>query len=88
MSTPGTIKTRVPQVSVMSPKLYSLYKNDTPRTPSVYLGLFADDTCIYATVRKEIYVLRKLQRGLCAIETWFESWNIKINKDLGLRGQS
>jgi hypothetical protein len=49
-------------------------------TPGVYLGLFADDTHIYATDRKESYVLRKLQRGLSAIEMWCESWNIKINE--------
>jgi retron-type reverse transcriptase len=73
----------VPQGSVLSPTLYSIhvYINDTPRTPDVYLGLFADDTCIYATDRKEGYVLRKLQRGLSAIETWCERWNIKINED-------
>jgi hypothetical protein len=53
----------------------------TPQTPDVYLGLFADDTCIYVTDRKGIYVLRKLQRGLSAIETWCECWNIKIDED-------
>jgi hypothetical protein len=41
-----------------------------PKTPGAYLGLFADDTCIYATDRKEGYVLRKLQRGLSATEAW------------------
>jgi hypothetical protein len=46
--------------------------HDTPQTPSVYLGLFADDTCIYATDREEGYVLSKLQRGLSAIEMWEE----------------
>jgi hypothetical protein len=38
-------------------------------------------TLVYATERKEVYVLRKLQRGLSAIETWYEHWNIKINND-------
>jgi hypothetical protein len=62
----------VPQGSILSPTLYSLYTNDTPQTPGVYLGLFADDTCIqvYATDCKEDYVLRKLKRGLSAIEMW------------------
>jgi hypothetical protein len=32
---------------VLSPTLYSPYINDTPQTPGVYLGLFADGTCIY-----------------------------------------
>jgi hypothetical protein len=71
----------VKQGSVLSPILYSLYTNDTPQTPGVYLGLSADDTHIYVTDRKEDYVLSKLQRGLCATETWCECWNIKINED-------
>jgi hypothetical protein len=36
---------------------------------------------MYATERKEGYVLRKLQRGITAMEAWCESWNIKINED-------
>jgi hypothetical protein len=71
----------VPQGSVMPPTLYSIYINKTPQTSSIYLGLFDDDTCIYATGRKEGYVLRKLQRGLSAIKTWCERWNIKVNED-------
>jgi hypothetical protein len=43
--------------------------------------LLSDDTCIHATDRKEDFVLRKLQRGLSAIETWCERWYIKINED-------
>jgi hypothetical protein len=46
-----------------------MYIIDTPQTPDVYLGLFADDTWLYTTGRKEGYVLRKLQRILSAIET-------------------
>jgi hypothetical protein len=44
-----------------------------PQTPGVQLVLFADDTGIYATDRKESYVLRKLQRGLTAMEAWCET---------------
>jgi hypothetical protein len=39
-----------------------------PQTPGVYLSLVADDTCIYVPDHKECYVLRKLQRGVSAIE--------------------
>jgi hypothetical protein len=53
--------------------------NDDPQTPGVYLTLFADDTCLYATDRNEGFVVRKLQRGLSSIEIWCERRNIKIN---------
>jgi hypothetical protein len=81
MSTPKEMQARVPQGSVLSPTLYSIYISDTPQTPGVYLALFADDTCLYATERKEGYVIRKLQSCHDAIETWCESWNIRIIKD-------
>jgi hypothetical protein len=43
--------------------------NDMPQTlVSIYVS--DDDTCIYATDRKEDCVLRKMQRGLNTIETW------------------
>jgi hypothetical protein len=71
----------VPQGSVLSPTLYSLYIHDAPQILGVYLSLFAGDTCIYAADRKEGYVLRKLQRGLSAVGTWFERWNVKMNED-------
>jgi hypothetical protein len=52
MSTPRDIQAGVPQGSVLSPTLYTLYTNDTPQTLGVYLGLFVDDTCIYATAKR------------------------------------
>jgi hypothetical protein len=74
MSTPRDILVQagVPQGSVLSPTLYSIHINEIPQKP----GLLADDTCMYATDRKEVYVLRKLQRGLNAIEMWCDRWNI------------
>jgi hypothetical protein len=81
VSTPRYMQAGVPQGSVLSPTLYNLYINDTPHISSVNLALFADDTCLYATDRKEGYVLRKIQRGLDSMAAWCERWNIKINED-------
>jgi hypothetical protein len=81
LSMPREMQAGVPQGSVLSPTLYNLYIDDTPQTIVVNLTLFADDTCLYATERKEDYVLRKLQRGLNSIAAWCERWNIKINED-------
>jgi hypothetical protein len=78
--TPRYMQAGVPQGSDLSPTLYNLYINDTPQTPGVNLGLFADDYCLYATDRKEGYVLRKIQRGLDCMAEWCERWNIKVNE--------
>jgi hypothetical protein len=51
----------------------------SPQTSGVYLALFGGETSLYATDRKEGFVVRKLQRGLRSRETWCEGWNIKIN---------
>jgi hypothetical protein len=71
----------VPQGSVLSLTLYNLYINDTPQTPCVNLAIFSDDTCLYATDRKEGDVLRKIQRGLDSMAAWCVRWIIKLNED-------
>jgi retron-type reverse transcriptase len=81
MSTPRYMQAGVPQGSVLSPTLYNIYVNDPPQSQGVHLALFADDTCLYATDRKEGFIIRKLQRGLSSNEAWCERWNIKINED-------
>jgi hypothetical protein len=81
MSTPRYMQAWVPQGSVLAPALYNSYINDTPQTSGVNLALFADDACLYATDRKEGYVLRKIQHGLDSISAWCKRWNIKINED-------
>jgi hypothetical protein len=58
ISAPRNIQAEVTQVPLLSPTLYSLYINDTPQTSGVYLGLFADDTCIF--------ICDRTQGGLCS----------------------
>jgi hypothetical protein len=70
----------VTQGSVLAPIFYSLYLNDVPAAPGTHLALFADDACIYAAEKHESRVLCKLQRGLTAVNAWYERWNIKTNK--------
>jgi hypothetical protein len=81
MSAPRIMKAGVPQGSVLSPTLFNMYINDTPKTTGVNLALFADDACLYATECKEGYVLRKLQRVLISMAEWSKNWNIKFNEE-------
>jgi hypothetical protein len=47
----------------------------------LYLALYAGNTCVHATDRKEGYVLRNLQGCLTSMVSRFERWNNKINED-------
>jgi hypothetical protein len=81
MSTPREMQAGVPQGSVLSPTLFNMYNNDAPQTQGVHLAFFADYICLYATDRKEGFIVRKLQLGLSSMEAWCERWNIKFNED-------
>jgi hypothetical protein len=72
-----------------SPLLFSIYVyiNYTPQTYGVHLALFADNTCLYATGRKECFVIRKLQRGLSSVETGVRTGILKLMRR-GLRGST
>jgi hypothetical protein len=54
MSTPRHMQAGVPQGSILSPRLYNLYINNTPQTYDVHLALFAVDIT---------------ERGLCSEKT-------------------
>jgi predicted nucleic acid-binding protein len=78
MFTPREMRAGVSQGTVLSPTLYNMYINDAP---IVYLAHFADGTCLYATDRKEGFVVRKLQHCFSSVETNCDHWNIKFNED-------
>jgi hypothetical protein len=59
MCTPRYMQTGVPQGSILSAALYSLYLNDTLQSHDVHLALFEDDTCL----------CDRTQRGLCSEKT-------------------
>jgi hypothetical protein len=60
MSTPREMQAGVTQGSVLSPTPFNKYINDAPLTRGVHLALFADNTCLYVTDRKEGFTVRKL----------------------------
>jgi hypothetical protein len=64
------MQAEVPQVSVLFPTLYNVYVMKPPQKYGVNLVLFVDNTCPYATERREGYVLRKIQRGLNSMTAW------------------
>jgi hypothetical protein len=79
-SAPREIEARVPQGSVLALVLYSLHTDDASVAPRTHLALLVDNTCMYTTEKHERRVLCKLQRGLTAVNSRCERWNIKINE--------
>jgi hypothetical protein len=67
-STQRVMQAGVPHVSFLSPTLFNIYIKYHPQTRGVHLALFRD-TCLYATDRKEGFIVRILQRGLSSMET-------------------
>jgi hypothetical protein len=82
LRTSRKIAAGAPQGSVLAPVMYGLYINDTPAATGTHLSLFADDTRIYATEKHERRVLCKVQRGLTAVNSWRESWNLRQEDDM------
>jgi hypothetical protein len=59
MSTPRVMQAGVTQGSVLSPTLFNMLINYAPQTRGVHLALFADDISLYATDRKEGFIVIK-----------------------------
>jgi hypothetical protein len=82
MTTLREMQAGAPQGSVLFPSLYNIYVNDPPlQIQEIHLALFADKTCLNATVRRDRFNVTKLQRATSSMEAWCESWNIIITED-------
>ena len=71
----------VPQGSLLSPTLFTIFINDIPKTTNTELSLFADDTAIKASSFKINKSFEYIQRHITILETYYQKWKIKINAD-------
>jgi len=73
----------VPQGSVLSPILYSIYTADMP-IPTGSLNMtctYADDTAFLVSADSLPLAVQGLQQALLNIEPWLKRWNIIINAE-------
>ncbi|GFT65792.1 probable RNA-directed DNA polymerase from transposon X-element [Trichonephila clavipes] len=75
----GSIQAGIPQGSILSPLLYSLYTYDFPTSPTVEVCLFADDAAILSQSRSPESVRKNLQTYLIKLKKWLTLWRISIN---------
>ncbi|KAJ3655524.1 hypothetical protein Zmor_014651 [Zophobas morio] len=81
LSQPVNIRAGVPQGSVLSPILYSVYCSDFPfaDTPRTKTRMFADDTAIWASHRNPDRAILLTQEALRRAEKWSNDWRVKPN---------
>ena len=82
ISTYGTLKTGVPQGSVLGPLLFSLFINDLPLHLSdkkVVCTMFADDTTLFTSGNSTDTVANTLQNSLNELSCWCLSNHMVLN---------
>ena len=80
-SNPKPLRAGVPQGSLLSPTLFSIFVRDVPRSPGTDLALYADDTAIFCRSLSQTLVTRRLQSALDDLQEWFRMWRIAINPE-------
>lgn len=81
LSNPRYIEAGVPQGSVLSPTLYSIFTSDIPKTPTTTLAMYADDTAILARSLRPHLATAKLQDSIDQLESWLRLWRIDVNPE-------
>ncbi|KAL1140039.1 hypothetical protein AAG570_007016 [Ranatra chinensis] len=71
------IKAGVPQGSILSPLLYSVYTSDIPEHPATLVASFADDTAILSTNSDPTLASLNLQSHLTTLQMWCNNWKIR-----------
>lgn len=73
------IQAGIPKWSHLSPFLFIMFINDTPKNPSSHLVLFADDTDLYVISNTLSNLRCSLQKHLDAVVEHFNTWKLSIN---------
>lgn len=78
-SNPRPIPAGLPQGSILSPILYSIFVSDLRHYRNTCSACYADDTAVYASANRTRTICNRLQRSLTRVEKYCAKWKIKIN---------
>ena len=75
----STIKSGVPQSSILGPLLFLIYINDLERNIKSNVKYFADDTMLYSIVNDPVTSANDLNHDLKVINQWAYIWKVEFN---------
>lgn len=78
-STTRDIPAGVPQGSVLSPLLYSLFISDFKKPMNCEVAFYADDTGLMASAKHSNTIISKLHNGLKSCNKFLKKWKIQLN---------
>ena len=76
----ASVRSGVPQGSVLGPILFVAFINDLPEVVSSVCSMYADDTKVYNTV-KDASNQAQLQDDLDSLVNWADTWQLRFNPD-------
>ena len=76
-----TVKSGVPQGSVLGPLFFLVYINDLVDNVRSDIKLFADDTSILSVVKDKDEAIETLNQDLERVRLWVWQWKMQFNCD-------
>ena len=74
----STVKSGVPQGSVLGPLLFLIYINDLERNIKFNIKFFADDTMLFSVVNDPAISANDLNHDLHTIQQWAYQWKMGL----------
>lgn len=75
-----TLKTGVPQGSILGPLLFTLYINDLPNIcPGAGFQMYADDTVVFVSGKSVEAITAQLQQHINSVSVWFQNSGLTLN---------
>lgn len=81
LSSPRNIPAGLPQGSVLSPLLYSIFTADFVVSRNQEAAFYADDSALICSGKVSDAIVKKLKNSLTSASRYFSKWKIRINQE-------